>query len=104
MIPENFLLSIVGSLVMALGVVVWFFFQRMQKKLDLLCKEITDMTKDYKDNIHNMENRLTDKLDNLENEHYRTREDMSKLVTRVAALEGFVYGVHRKDLSKEVSE
>lgn len=95
-IPENFFLSIIGSLVMALGCVVWFFFQRMQKKLDAVCREITEMTKDYKDNIHRMENRLSDKLDKLEGEHYRTREDMSKLFTRVGQLEGFVHGVHKE--------
>lgn len=95
-IPENLFLSIIGSLVMALGVVVWFFFTRMQKKIDSVCREIGVMTKDYKDSVHHMENRLADKLDLLEREHHRTREDMSKLFTRVGMLEGFVHGVHKE--------
>ena len=85
---------------MALSAVVWFFFTRMQKKLDVLSADITSMTKDYKDGIHSMERRLSDKLDKLEGEHYRTREDMSKLFTRVGTLEGFVHGAHKKDFPK----
>ena len=104
MFSEGFYFSIIGSLIAALGMVVWFFFRRMQKKLDLVCKEITEMTKDYKDNIHKMEIRLSDKLDKLEGEHYRTREDMSKLFTRVGQLEGFVHGVHKEYPPKPIEE
>lgn len=104
MFSDSFFFSIIGSLIMALGAVLWFFFQRMHKKLDAVATEIVTMTKEYKDKIHAMENRLSDKLDKLEGEHYRTREDMSKLFTRVGTLEGFVHGAHKKEFPKPEGE
>lgn len=104
MLSNDILLSLASTLLMALGAVLWFFFQRAQQKLDRISHDILDMTKEYKTEIHSMENRLADKLDMLEKEHHRTREDMSKLFTRVGTLEGFVHGVHKEFPKSKLEE
>lgn len=81
LITPQILLAIISSLIICLGTIIWHFFKKMYDKLD---KSMHFM--------HEMELRLTEKIEKLDDEHNRTKEALAKLFTQVGKLEGVIFG------------
>ena len=82
-ITPEMLISIIGTLITCLGVMFWFFFQRIYKSMDSI-----------KECIETMKDRLEDRIKTNETHDHELTNRLNELQKEVSGLKCFVYSRH----------
>lgn len=82
-ITPEMLISIIGTLITCLGVMFWFFFQRIYKSMDSI-----------KECIETMKDRLEDRIKTNETHDHELTNRLNELQKEVLGLKCFVYSRH----------
>ncbi len=92
-VTPQMMMGMIASLIVCLGTVVWFLFQRIYTSLDRQGEKIDDLKKC----LHDAEVRLVKRIDYVDGNNDRLSRDVNVLFSEVRELKGFVKAVHKKE-------
>jgi len=92
-LTPNILFEIIGTLIVCLGAVLWFFFTRACKKLD-----------DIQRGLHDIEARFNLRINEVDSRVDKTNHDLSVAFTQLGEMKGILSVIARKEWGEALSK
>lgn len=93
-IASDVLIYLVLGLVSGISSVLWYFFKRLNSRLDV----INDLLISDKDFIRSMELRLMARIDMVDSNYDKINRDVAAISAEVSLLKGRMEGIHNFDM------